>query len=138
MMLGFDEEQEQLDFVQPHEKIPCTIIIGEHMNYELEINKLKNQLQNLQDIVLQMSRNSVPTTSKVDDTANQVKAITPYTDTKTAYIGDTSVYFFDVPNGNLTVYGLDTYKTIRTSYNAVLIEWETPLEEVTEVTISIS
>jgi len=110
----------------------------EHMNIEYEITKIKNQLQNLQDIVLQMSRNSVPTTSKVDDTANQVKAITPYTETKTAYIGDTSVHFLDVPSGNLTVYGLDTYKVTRTSYNAILIEWETPLEEVTEVTISIS
>ena len=107
------------------------------MNVEYEIQNLKEKVANLQQTVIQMGKNTAPFESKAESAANEVKAITPYTETKTAYIGDTSVYFLDVPNGNLTVYGLDTYKTTRTSYNAVLIEWETPLEEVTEVTISI-
>lgn len=107
------------------------------MNYEYEIDKLKKAVANLNNTVLQMAKNNTPMVSKVDNTANIVTTITPYTETKTAYIGDTSVHFLDVPSGNLTVYGLDTYKTTRTSYNAVLIEWETPLEEVTEITISI-
>jgi hypothetical protein len=108
------------------------------MNYELEINKLKTQLQNLQDVVLNMARNSVPTTSKVDDTANQVKAITPYTETKTAYIGDTEISFDNVPSGNLSVFAdnINEYRTDRVG-STLNIDFIKPLEEVTEVTISI-
>ena len=105
---------------------------------EERVTILEKTLKNLQDSFIQAQKNLSPTTAKVDDTANKVEQITPYTATKTAYIGDTSVHFLDVPSGNLTVYGLDkNYKTTQTSYNAVLIEFE-PLEEVTEVTISIS
>lgn len=56
------------------------------MNIEYEITKIKNQLQNLQDIVLQMSRNSVPTTSKVDDTANRLSGTDGNVETNTANI----------------------------------------------------
>ena len=105
---------------------------------EERVSILEKTLKNLQDSFIQAQKNLSPTTAKVDDTANKVEQITPYTETKTAYIGDNSVHFLDVPSGNLTVYGLENYKTTRTSYNAVLIEWETPLEEVTEITISIS
>ena len=104
---------------------------------EERVSILEKTLKNLQDSFIQAQKNLSPTTAKVDDTANKVEQITPYTETKTAYIGDNSVHFLDVPSGNLTVYGLDNYKATRTSYNAVLIEFE-PLEEVTEVTISIS
>lgn len=104
---------------------------------EERLNILEKTLKNLQDSFIQAQKNLSPTTAKVDDTANKVEQITPYKETKTAYIGDNSVHFLDVPSGNLTVYGLDNYKATRTSYNAVLIEFE-PLEEVTEVTISIS
>ena len=107
------------------------------MNYEYEIQNLKEKVANLQQTVIQMGKNTAPFESKAESAASAVETLTPYTETKTAYIGDTSVHFLDVPSGNLTVYGLDTYKTTRTSYNAVLIEWETPLEEVTEITISI-
>jgi copper chaperone CopZ len=109
------------------------------MNIEYEINKIKNQLQNLQEVVLNMARNSVPTTSKVDDTANQVKAITPYTETKTAYIGDTEISFDNVPSGNLSVFAdnISEYSTDRVG-STLNIDFYKPLEEVTEVTISIS
>jgi hypothetical protein len=84
-----------------------------------------------------MSRNSVPTTSKVDDTANQVKAITPYTETKTAYIGDTSCTFTDIPDGLVSIYlnGV-RYYDFGVNNHTITIEF-LPLEEVTEVTISI-
>jgi hypothetical protein len=112
------------------------------MNIEYEITKIKNQLQNLQDIVLQMSRNSVPTTSKVDDTANQVKAITPYTETKTAYIGDTNCGFNTPTDGNVSVFfdkNVNGYRVEKDYYaRRIVVVFDEPLEEVTEVTISIS
>ena len=105
------------------------------MNIEYEITKIKNQLQNLQDIVLQISRNSVPTTSKVDDTANQVKAITPYTETKQGYIGDTQIIFNDVPSGNVSVFGLNSYSITR-ELGDLIIAFPA-LNEVTDITISV-
>ena len=102
---------------------------------------IETRVANLENLVHALSQkidnNKYYTDADMQGNRQSISELTPYTETKTAYIGDKSISFLDVPNGNLTVYGLDTYKTTRTSYNAVLIEWETPLEEVTEITISI-
>ena len=78
------------------------------MNVEYEIQKLRADLNNLQTAFLQSQRNASATVGKVDDTSNKVVAITPYTDVKTAYIGDTEVTFENVPQGNLSVYAVDS------------------------------
>ena len=108
------------------------------MNYEYEIQNLKSQVANLQESLIQMARNNTPIVGKVDSTANQVDAITPYTDTKTAYIGDTEITFDNVPSGNLSIFGLLSrlYRVDRES-DRVVITLFAPLEEVTEITISI-
>ena len=105
------------------------------MNYEYEINRLKTRLDNLTDAFIQAQRNQVPITSKVDDTSNRVTQITPYTASKTAYIGDTEVVFESVPQGNVSVFGLTSYQTERVSDNLVITF--DALEEVTTVSISI-
>ena len=66
-----------------------------------------------------------------------VSNITPYTESKTAYILDTEIVFNSVPQGNLSVFfSIPTdYKIERVS-DSVVLSFE-PLEEVTEVTISI-
>lgn len=106
------------------------------MNYEQEINKLKAQVKNLQESFLQAQKNQTPITAKVDDSANKIVDLTPYTETKTAYIDDTEIVFTDVPNGNLSVFGIDNFSM--TKDNGRLILTFEPLEEVTEITISIS
>ena len=65
----------------------------------------------------------------------QIDAITPYTETKTAYIGDEEIIFYDTPKGNLTVFTDVPYKVER-SEGRIVISFE-PLEEVTNITISI-
>lgn len=105
------------------------------MNYENEINNIKKQLAFLQNSFLQMSKNGSTQTAKVDDTANKVVQITPYTASKTAYIGDTEVVFESVPQGNVSVFGLTSYQTERIADNLV-ISFDA-LEEVTTVSISI-
>lgn len=64
--------------------------------------------------------------------------ITPWTASKTAYIDDTSVTFYEVPTGNVTVYigGYSGNYTVNRVQDRLTVEFE-PLEEVTEVTISI-
>ena len=106
------------------------------MNYEQEINKLKAQVKNLQESFLQAQKNQTPITAKVDDSANKIVELTPYTETKTAYIDDTEIVFTDVPNGNLSVFGIDNFSM--TKDNGRLILTFEPLEEITEITISIS
>ena len=73
---------------------------------------------------------------RIDNFTNKrIDDITPYTDTKTAYIGDTSVTFTDTPTGNLTVYFPYEY-TIERLSDRIIISFE-ELEEVTDITISI-
>lgn len=62
-------------------------------------------------------------------------AVSPKTFTKTAYIEDTECIFTDVPQGNMTVYCPVNY-TVERMDGRVTVYFE-PLEEVTEITISI-
>ena len=56
------------------------------MNYEYEINKIKNTLDNLQQNFNQAQKNNVPTTAKVDDNANGLGAAESNIDQNTADI----------------------------------------------------
>lgn len=89
------------------------------------------------DGVVEMRTPYVPSTvlESIDRLGKATEAITPTTITKTAYIDDTSVTFTDVPSGNLTVY-LAIPHTVERDGDRVTVYFE-PLEEVTEVTISI-
>ena len=65
----------------------------------------------------------------------QIDAITPYKETKTAYIGDTEITFYGVPEGNVTVYFNKLYE-MEKDCDRITLHFE-ELEEVAEVTISI-
>ena len=71
----------------------------------------------------------------IDQLGKQTEAITPKQFTKTAYIEDTEVVFTEVPTGNMTVY-CSVPHTVERDGDRVTVKFE-PLEEVTEVTISI-
>lgn len=66
-----------------------------------------------------------------------VSDVTPYTESKTAYIDDTEVVFENVPSGNLSVFTSNgiAYQTERLN-NSVVIRFA-PLEEIVTVTISV-
>ena len=81
----------------------------------------------------------VPSTvlESIDRLGKQTEAITPWTASKTAYIDDTYVTFENVPNGNMSVYvGGVNHTLFERDGDRVTVMFE-PLEEVTEVTISI-
>lgn len=105
------------------------------MTLEERVKNLEINMANLQNAYLQSQRNLKPTTDKVYDTANKVTEITPWTATKTAYIGDSEIVFEDCPSGNLTVYYNGSYEVERDGAR-VTVYFET-LEEVTDITISI-
>ena len=111
------------------------------MNYEYEIQNLKEKVANLQQTVIQMGKNTAPFESKAESAANEVKAITPYTETKTAYIGDTNCGFNTPTDGNVSVFfdkNVNGYRVEKDYYaRRIVVVFDEPLEEVTEVTISI-
>lgn len=113
------------------------------MNTEERITKLEKKVAQLSDAFLNAQRQNVPVVSKVDNTANKVVEITPYTDSKTAYIGDTIVTFNCSINGNLSVYVIDNdgnvpTHSIKRSVDFIQIVFDEPLESVANVTISIN
>lgn len=74
------------------------------MNVEYEIQNLKQEVNDLRNAFIQAQINQVSTTSKADNTASQVANITPYTDTKMAYIDDTYVVFENAPDGVVSIF----------------------------------
>lgn len=109
------------------------------MDYEHEINQIKKQLANLQDAFIQAQRNQVPLTAKTDNTAVKVEAITPYTDTKTAYYGEKEKTFYGVPDGNVSVFfsNFNGIYSVYRSADRLLVIFETALTGTTDITISI-
>ena len=106
------------------------------MTIEQRDNKLEKQFDNLNKAFLQAQRNQVPITAKVDDSANQIINLTPYTETKVGYYGETEKIFYDVPDGNVTVFGLKEYSMNRIA-NMIVLTFQ-PLLSSVNITISIS
>lgn len=71
----------------------------------------------------------------IDMLGRDVESVTPYKQTKTAYIDDTSITFTEVPTGNLSIFCPVDYTVERVS-NTVTVSFE-PLNEVIEITIMI-
>ncbi|MBR2555110.1 MAG: hypothetical protein IKE94_09645 [Aeriscardovia sp.] len=104
----------------------------------MTIEQLEKRVAQLEQMVLQIAKGNVNTIGKVDDTSNRVTAITPYTETKTAYYGETEKTFYDVPDGNVSVYFTDydgDYSVSRVS-GRLTISFDA-LTEQTDITISI-
>ena len=82
-----------------------------------------------------MNNQKFYTDADIAGVRQSVSEVTPYTETKTAYIDDTEVVFTNVPEGNLTIYFNKPYTLVRDE-DRLLIRFEA-LEEVTPITISI-
>ena len=103
------------------------------------IEQLEKRVAQLEQLVLQIARGNVNTIGKVDDTSNRVTAITPYTETKTAYYGETLKTFYDVPQGNVNI-TFDNFNgeyTYEREEDRLYITFNEPLE-VTQTNITIS
>lgn len=101
---------------------------------------LEQRLSNLENLVDALSkkidRNQFYTNADMNGNRQSISNITPYTETKTAYIGDTTLVFTDVPNGNMIIYSPVEFTYERLA-DKVVVGFDEPLEEVTEITISI-
>lgn len=100
---------------------------------------IEQRLSNLEKLVNALSKkiddNKFYQQADIDGTRQSVNNITPYTETKTAYYGETEKTFYNVPEGNVTVFGLKEYSLDRIS-DRLTITFDALLEQ-TEITISI-
>lgn len=72
------------------------------MTIEQRISNLESRLDSLQESFIQSQRNAVEVTAKADVGYNKPDA--PYTATQTAYYGESEKVFYNVPQGNITVF----------------------------------
>lgn len=72
------------------------------MSIEERLLSLESRLDSLQTSFIQAQQNSVEVTAKADVGFNKPDA--PYTATQTAYYGESEKNFYDVPEGNITVF----------------------------------
>ena len=110
------------------------------MNIEKRVEILENNFINL---IKKLNNDTFYQSADVAGVRKEVADVTPYTETKTAYIGDTEVAF-DVPEGtggHVTVFIEDSegnypLYTLERTGDRITVTFE-PLEYVTTITISI-
>lgn len=105
------------------------------MTIEQRLDKLERQVKNLNRFFLDSQRSNTQTVARVDGNSNDIVSLTPYTATQIGYYGETEKTFYNVPEGNVTVFGLKEYSLDRIS-DRLMITFDA-LSEQTEITISI-
>ena len=100
---------------------------------------IEQRLTNLEKLVNALSKkiddNKFYQQADIDGARQNISEITPYTETKTGYYGETEKTFYNVPDGNVTVYGLTEYTMDRVASNITLTF--DALAKETNITISI-
>ena len=96
----------------------------------------------LQNNIAAVSNQINKVSIEANDTAKKVENLTPYTETKTAYIDDTEVMFETDVQGMVLALATNTEGKLIDCHvnregNYITVSFDKPLEYVTEVTISI-
>ena len=109
------------------------------MTIEERLSNLENLVNHLSQMVID---NKFYTDADMQGNRQSISNVTPYTETKTAYIGDTNCGFNTPTDGNVSVFfdkNVNGYRVEKDYYaRRIVVVFDEPLEEVTEVTISIS
>ena len=106
---------------------------------------IEQRLSNLENLVFAQSKriDDILFYQSADNAGMRqgIGEVTPYTDTKTAYIGDTNCGFNTPTDGNVSVFfdkNVNGYRVEKDYYaRRIVVVFDEPLEEVTKVTISI-
>ena len=103
---------------------------------------IEQRLSNLEKLVNALSKkiddNKFYQQADIDGARQNINEITPYTETKIGYYGETYKTFYDVPDGKVTVY-FDNYQgdcVINRSSKNIMVSFEA-LTVQTNITISI-
>lgn len=71
------------------------------MDIETRLTNLENLVNGL---IKNMNQHNLYVDADINGCRQGIAEVTPWTDTETAYIGDTEVVFSDVPAGNMNIY----------------------------------
>lgn len=101
---------------------------------------IEQRLSNLENLVNALSQkidnNKYYTDADMQGNRQSISNVTPYTETKTAYIGDTEVVFQN-KQGNLLIYTDKPFPySVDRNNDFIVVNFE-PLEEVSQITIAI-
>lgn len=101
---------------------------------------IETRVANLENLVHALSQkidnNKYYTDADMQGNRQSISNVTPYTETKTAYIGDTEVVFQN-KQGNLLIYTDKPFPySVDRNNDFIVVNFE-PLEEVSQITISI-
>ena len=105
------------------------------LTVEQRLSNLENLVNHLSDMV---TGNKIYTDADTQGNRQSISELTPYTETKTAYFGETEKVFYDVPTGNMSIFFTNyngDYSTSRVN-DRVTISFDA-LTEQTDITISI-
>lgn len=110
------------------------------MDLEKRVTILENKVDSL---IKKIDREKMYSNADMNGLRVGVANVTPYTETKTAYIGDTEAVFAYSGAGCLSVYVMDNNgeipaHSIKRTQDFIAVAFDEPLEEVTTVTISIN
>lgn len=112
---------------------------------EVTIEELAKRMTNLENnfkaLINTMNINKTYTNADLNGVRAGVNNLTPYTETKKAYIGDKEVRFNTENTGNLSVYvdseGTIPSYTVTRAAGHITVAFNNPLEKVANITISI-
>lgn len=104
--------------------------------------ELTSRLEALEKAFLASTKRAIDNTYTAESANSKADALTPTKYTKLGYIGDTEVRFFDVVDGDLSIYIVDTegktpFYSV-TKGDCICVSFPEPLNYVTTITISIS
>jgi len=106
---------------------------GNNLDIETRLTNLENLVNSL---ISKINNDKFYSDADTAGVRKSVGDLVPYTQTKTAYIGDTEITFYDTPEtGNVTVFFDHPYTMERVADKITLTF--APLEDITDITISI-
>lgn len=124
-----DQDEVQAIYTGYTKRIAISII--EDISIELQNVNFEKQLQDLNDAVSSQQ-------SSIDTLNSQVSDLTPYVDSQKAYFSESEKTFYNVPEGNISVF-FDNYNgdySINRVSDRVTVSFD-PLEQETTITIKV-
>lgn len=126
-----DEDEVKGIYTDYTKRIAITIQSDNYISIELQNTDFERRLQELNDsVALQQT--------SIDNLNSQVSDLTPYVDSQKAYFSESEKTFYNVPEGNISVF-FDNYNgdySINRVSDRVTVSFD-PLEQETTITIKV-
>ena len=130
-IIVYDDDEKMGVYTGYTNRIAISIYPNDNVSVELSNSDVQSQIDELSGSISNMQ-------DEVDTLNDTVVSLTPYTDTKTAYFNESEKTFYNVPEGNISVF-FDNYNgeySISRVADRVTVSFDTLAQETT-ITISV-